>query len=193
MVVSNAAGIVTSTPAIVTVGNTAPTLGVISDHTVNVGVAVSIDVAALATDPDVPPQTLTFSLTSGPTNATIDPITGVFSFRPLVSQAGATYPITVTVADNGAGNLSASQSFNVTVNPLTQPDVSSPAWVGGQFSLTVNGQSGPDYAVQASTDLVNWQTVFTTNSPAMPFQWADPDTGTLLMRFYRIVVGPPLP
>ena len=193
VVVSNVAGVVTSGNATVTVGNTSPTLGVIADQTVNVGVSVSIDVAALATDPDVPPQTLTFSLTSGPTNATIDPFTGAFSFRPLVSQAGAICPITVTVTDNGAGNLSASQSFSVIVNPLTQPDVSSPAWVGGQFSLTVNGQSGPDYAVQASTDLVNWQTVFTTNSPAMPFQWADPDTGTFPMRFYRIVVGPPLP
>jgi hypothetical protein len=33
--------------------------------------------------------------------------------------------------------------------------------------------------------------VFTTNSPA--FEWADPNTGLFPMRFYRIVVGPPLP
>ena len=141
----------------------------------------------------MPPQALTFSLTSGPTNATIDPSTGAFSFRPLVSQAGATCPITVTVTDNGAGNLSASQSFNVFVNTLTQPDISSPTLVGGQFNLAVDGQSGPDYAVQASTNLVDWQTVFSTNSPAMPFQWADPNAGTFPMRFYRIIVGPPLP
>jgi hypothetical protein len=64
---------------------------------------------------------------------------------------------------------------------------------GGLFSLAVNGQTGPDYAVQASTNLVEWQSVFTTNSPAMPFDWADPDTGLYPMRFYRIVVGPPLP
>ena len=193
VIVTNVAGVVTSSNATVTVGNTAPTLGVISDQTVNVGVTVSIDVAALTTDPDVPPQTLAFSLTSGPTNATINSVTGAFSFRPLVSQGGATWPITLSVADDGAGNLSASRSFSIIVNPLTQPDIGPPVLAGGIFSLAVNGQSGPDYAVQASTNLVNWQSVFTTNSPAMPFNWADPDTGTFPMRFYRIVVGPPLP
>jgi pectin methylesterase-like acyl-CoA thioesterase len=191
VIVSNVAAVVTSDHATVTIGNTAPTLGVIVDQTVNVGVTVSINVAALAADPDVPPQALTFSLTSGPTNATIDPGTGAFSFRPLVSQAGATYPITLSVADNGAGNLSVSRSFSVIVNSLTQPDISSTVWASGKFSLSVSGQSGPDYAVQASTNLVDWQSVFTTNSPA--FEWTDPNTGTFPMRFYRIVVGPPLP
>ena len=39
----------------------------------------------------------------------------------------------------------------------------------------------------------DWQTVFSTNSPALPFNWTDPDTGSFAARFYRIVVGPPLP
>ena len=193
VVVSNPAGVENSSGAIVTVGNTAPTLAGIADQTVNVGVTVSIDLAALASDPDVPPQTLTYSLVSGPGNASVDPGTGAFSFRPLASQAGATCPMTVSVADNGAGLLSASQSFNVIVNPLTQPDVNSVAWTAGQLGLTVSGELGPDYAVQASTDLASWNTVFRTNSPAMPFQWSDPDSGTFPARFYRILVGPPLP
>ena len=193
VLVSNVAGTATSTSAAVTVGNTAPTLGVIADQTVNVGVPVNLNVSALATDPDVPPQTLAFSLSSGPANATIDPGTGAFSLRPTVGEAGATLPITVAVTDNGSPNLSASRSFNVIVNPLTQPDVTSAAWTAGQLSLAVGGQLGPDYAVQASTNLVNWDTLFRTNSPAMPFQWSDPDSATFTMRFYRIIVGPPLP
>jgi hypothetical protein len=33
----------------------------------------------------------------------------------------------------------------------------------------VNGMAGLDYAVQTSTNLLDWNPVFTTNSPAMPF------------------------
>jgi pectin methylesterase-like acyl-CoA thioesterase len=191
VIVSNAAGAVSSGSVTLTVGNTAPTLAPVADQTVNVGVTVLI--TNVASDPDVPFQTLTFSLTSGPGNASLDANSGVFTFRPNVSQAGATYPFTVVVADNGTPSLSATQTFNVIVNPLTQPQVASPAVSGGLFGLTVTGQTGPDYAVLASTNLVNWDKVFTTNSPAMPFQWSDPNTGAFGMRFYRIVVGPPLP
>jgi hypothetical protein len=130
------------------------------------------------------------ALLSGSGSVTAD---GVFTWRPLVSDANTTNVVTIQVTDDGAPTMSATQSFSVIVNPPTQPDVSSPAWASGQFSLSVNGQSGPDYAVQASTNLADWQSVFTTNSPTMPFEWADPDAGTFPMRFYRIVVGPPLP
>jgi len=65
--------------------------------------------------------------------------------------------------------------------------------VGGQLHLTVTGELGPDYAVQASTNLIDWQTIFTTNSPPTPFDWTDPNAGAFPIRFYRIVLGPPLP
>jgi len=64
---------------------------------------------------------------------------------------------------------------------------------GERLALTIAGDVGPDYAVQASTNLVNWQTIFTTNSPVTPFDFADPNTGSYSERFYRIAVGPPLP
>jgi hypothetical protein len=150
-------------------------------------------VTNIATDPDVPPQSLTFALLNGPTNATLDSASGILSWRPLVSQAGAVYPISVAVTDDGSPPLSGTNSFQVTVNALTQPSLESPLWAAGQFSLTVSGQTGPDYAVQASTNLVDWQTVFQTNSPAMPFDWSDPNSGTYSAQFYRVVVGPPLP
>jgi hypothetical protein len=80
----------------------------------------------------------------------------------------------------------------LTVNIPTQPSVTA-AISGGQLALTVAGDVGPDYAVQASTNLVDWQTIFTTNSPATPFNFADPDTSLYSVRFYRIAIGPPLP
>jgi hypothetical protein len=53
--------------------------------------------------------------------------------------------------------------------------------------------AGPDYAVQASSNLMQWDTVFVTNSPSLPFTWMDPETTTFPMRFYRVAIGPPLP
>src|SRR5204862_3342504 len=117
---------------------------------------------------------------------------GVFDWRPLITQAGSTYPVTIVVSDNGSPSLSATQSFNATVTFPAQPNIAF-SFSGGLLSLSVTGDVGPDYAVQASTNLVDWQTVFTTNSPATPFNYTDPATAAYPVRFYRIVAGPPLP
>jgi autotransporter-associated beta strand protein len=193
VLVSNAAGSVTSSTATLTVGNTAPVFTPVSDQTVNVG--VTVNVTNVATDPDVPPQTLTYSLLSGPGNAGFDTGTGVFTWRPEVTQADSTNIIVVVATDDGAPNLSGTNSFTVIVNPLTSPSVSTFSYAGGQFSLTVNGQVGPDYAVQVSTNLAlgYWTTLFITNSPPSPFTFVDPAAGAEPMQFYRIKVGPPLP
>jgi len=193
VIVSNSAGVVTSSSASLIVGNTAPTLTPVSDQTVNVGVNVSI--ANVPTDPDVPAQTLTFTLLTGPSGASVDSVSGNFTWRPTVSTAGTTNPVQVVVSDNGSPNLSATNNFNVIVNPLTQPSVGSSTYSGGQFTVNVNGLSGPDYAVQVSTNLTlgGWTTIFSTNSPAMPFTFTDTNAGMQSIQFYRIVTGPPLP
>jgi hypothetical protein len=129
---------------------------------------------------------------SGPTNASVNASSGVFSFRPLVSQANTTYPISLEVTDNGTPPMSDTQSFTVTVNPLSLPQFPSIGWNNGQFNLRISGQSGPDYEIQTSTNLTQWSAVFTTNSPAMPFSWQDL-AATNSAGFYRVVVGPPLP
>lgn len=65
-------------------------------------------------------------------------------------------------------------------------------FAGGQFSFQVNGQTGPDYLVETSTNLTQWTPVHTANSPAMPFTWTHADTGGATQRFYRVKIGPPL-
>jgi uncharacterized protein (DUF2062 family) len=147
---------------------------------------------ASATDTNQPPPTLTFTLLSAPSNALLNAFSGAFSWRPLVSQANTTNPIALEVTASGSPSLSATQTFTVTVNPLTLPSVSSLAWNNGQFSFLVSGQTGPDYEIQTSTNLTQWSTVFITNSPAMPFSWQDL-AATNPVQFYRIAVGPPLP
>jgi len=172
-------------------GNTPPVLAAVSNYTVNVGQTVAF--TASATDTDQPPQTLTYALLSGATNATLNTNSGAFSFRPLVTQANSTNSFTLKVSDNGSPSMSATQNFSVTVNPLTLPSILPTALSGGQLTLRVSGQSGPDYAVQASTNLADWTTLFTTNSPPMPFNWVVTNASMLPVQFYRIKVGPPLP
>ena len=180
----------TQTIALTLIGNTPPTLAAITNRTVNVGQTVAF--TASATDTDQPPQTLTFSLLAGATNATLNTNSGVFNFRPLVTQANSTNSFTLKVSDNGTPSLSATQSFAVIVNLLSAPGIGNLSLAGGKISFNVSGQSGPDYAIETSTNLTQWSNVFITNSPALPFNWTDATTNSP-RRFYLIKLGPPLP
>jgi glucuronoarabinoxylan endo-1,4-beta-xylanase len=170
--------------------NTPPTLAPVANQTINAGVTLMITNAA--TDTDQPPQTLTFSLLNAPNNATLTPLNNtnaVFTWRPLVSQANTTNPITVKVAD-GTPGLSATNSYTIKVNPLAQPVVSSISMSGGQVSLVATGAVGPDYTLWASTNLTSWQVLFTSNSPVTPVTLVDTNFNANPVCFYRIQLGP---
>ncbi len=174
----------------VTQPNTPPVWAAITNRTVNVGQTVAF--MASATDTNQPPQTLTFALLAGATNATLNTNSGAFSFRPLVTQANSTNSFMLKVADNGTPSMTATQSFLVVVNPLVSPSVNNVSVTGGQIGFNISGQSGPDYAIETSTNLTQWSNVFITNSPVLPFNWTD--TNFLQpQRFYRVKLGPPLP
>jgi len=190
--VSNSAGSVISSTVTLTVsGNNAVSLPAIGDYVVNVG--VSVNITNHATDPDVPAQSLTYTLLSAPGNATIGASGGVFAFRPLVAQAGTSNFVSLAVADNGSPSSSATQSFSILVNALNPALLGQGTYAGGQFSSFVSGDTGPDYAIRATTDFVTWQTIFSTNSPAMPFNWSDTNANLYPFRFYQVILGPPLP
>jgi beta-galactosidase len=172
--------------------NTGPTLAPILSQAVNVGQTVAVTNSAA--DSSSPLSVLTFSLLSAPANASLvksSSTNATFNWRPWVSDANTTNLITLKVADNGSPSLSATQSFLVRVNPLTPPSFTAPAWNNGQFSFMVAGQLGPDYAVQATTNFVDWSTLWITNSPPVPFGWIDTNASAFLFRFYRLLVGPP--
>ena len=99
---------------VLSAGNTPPLLEPITDRTIREGSLLMITNAA--SDSDFPPQTLTFSLGPGaPTNAVIDPATGIFQWQPTHTQSDTTNRISVIVTDNGTPPLSATQSFTVIV------------------------------------------------------------------------------
>lgn len=165
--------------------NTAPTLAAISNYTVTAGSTLIFTNGA--TDTDQPPQRLTFSIAANPGGASVNPDTGVFTWRPGMAQAG-TNTISVAVTDNGSPNLGATQTFNVVVNLPPSPSVRPAGLTNGQIQLLINGASGPDYYVQASSNLVNWTTVDTNLSAVVPFLWTD--TNRFPRRFYRVLLGP---
>jgi len=170
-------------------GNTPPTIGSVSDQSVNAGFTLLITNSA--TDSDLPSQVLTFSpVNPWPTSAAIVPDTGVFSWRPLVSQANTTNVIQIKVTDNGRPNLSATNSFKVVVNPIFPPMVGSIATNGGAIQLTVNGPSGPDYTLLRSTNFIDWQPVSTLLSPLPPVTLVDTNYPNGAVQFYRVQLGP---
>ncbi len=167
--------------------NTPPGIGAVPDQAVNVG--VTLLVTNTASDSDVPAQALMFSSANTfPATATVSS-NGLFSWRPLVSQANTTNVIRVQVTDSGTPPLSATNSFNVVVNAVTNPVIGPVNLSLGQVSLTVNGPQGPDYTLWTSTDLVNWQALFTTNAPPIPFTVTDTNS-TDPQRFYKFQIGP---
>jgi len=168
-------------------GNTPPVIAAVPNQTVNAG--VTLLVTNTASDSDSPAQTLAFSpANTFPANATVSS-TGLFNWRPLVSQANTTNVIQIQVTDSGSPPLSATNRFNVVVNAVTNPVIGLVNLSQGQISMIVNGPQGPDYTLWTSTNLMNWQTLFITNSPSIPFtvtytNSADP------ARFFRLQIGP---
>jgi hypothetical protein len=57
----------------------------------------------------------------------------------------------------------------------------------GQLNLTVDGTQGTTYTVLVSTNLVNWQTLLTTNAAVSPLILPITNSGSA--HFYRVKVG----
>lgn len=76
---------------------------------------------ATASDPDIPVNTLTFSLVGAPSGASINPSTGAFSWTPTEAQGdGSTYNFSVRVSD---GVANTDQAIALTVNEVNSAPV----------------------------------------------------------------------
>src|SRR5947208_2024655 len=77
-----------------------------------------------ATDPDLPANTLTFSLEPGaPAGAIINATNGVFTWTPTEAQGPSTNLITVLVTDDGSPPSSDTRSFTVVVTEVNRAPV----------------------------------------------------------------------
>ena len=68
----------------------------------------------------MPSQSLTYSLDAASIalGMTINSAAGAFSWTPTEAQGGLTPSVTVTVADNGTGLLTDSETFTITVSEV---------------------------------------------------------------------------
>lgn len=138
--------------------NAAPTLAVISDQAV--GEDSLLTLTASASDPDLPAQSLTYSLGAGaPTGASINPNTGVFTWTPTEAQGPSTNSITVRVEDNGSPPQSDDHTFTVVVAEGNAPPVL--AAIGNKstgeailltFTATATDADSPNQSLSYSLD-----------------------------------------
>jgi hypothetical protein len=102
---------------IVTEVNRAPVLPVQTNRTM--AALSTLTVTNTANDPDIPANTLTYSLLAAPTNAAIS-ANGIITWSPDSGQALTTNIFTTRVVDNGSPSFSATNTFSVVVlgNPV---------------------------------------------------------------------------
>jgi hypothetical protein len=168
--------------------NQPPVLAAIPNQSILAG--RTLLVTNLASDPNIPPLPLTFSLLTAPTNAAINSSSGVFTWRPTIAQSPSTQTVAVVVADNGVPPLTATQGFTITVIQPVVPVLNVVSITNGQFGFWINGNTGPDYTIQVSTNLTSWIPVITNSSPALPYFWVDTNSVSYPFLFYRVLLGP---
>jgi hypothetical protein len=166
--------------------NSAPVLAAISDRTVHAGSLITFTNSA--TDPDIPANTLAYSLDPGaPPAAVVATNTGLFTWPTTDADANTTNPITVRVTDNGIPPRSDAKTFTVTV--LARPDIQSVALTNANAVLTWSAIPGAGYRVQFKNDLsdTSWTDLVpdvTAGGPAASLT----DTPGAPQRFYRVLV-----
>jgi hypothetical protein len=74
-----------------------------------------------------------------------------------------------------------------TTNP---PTIVNSSYTQGMFQLQVAGDVGPNYIIQGSTNLLDWEPLYATNPANMPFNWVEPDASNFPARFFRIFYNP---
>jgi hypothetical protein len=171
--------------------NEPPVLAPVANRALHAG--MTLTVTNPATDPDIPVNSLTFSLDAAPAGAAINPTTGVFSWTPDSSFVNTSNTVRVVVTDYNPWavneqQLSASNSFTVFVAP---PPAFSPGTVSnGSFTLTWSSISGQTYRVQYKTNLMgtNWTDLPPDVMANGVTAGKTDSTASDAQRFYRILV-----
>ncbi len=144
----------------VTAVNDTPSITAI-DQSTSANTALTINISSWGADIDG--DTLTYT-TSCPANITCsnNPSGTSFTMTPDANYSGATNTITVTVTDNGTGNLSASDTFNLNVSAAAN---NSPTITAVDQATTENSALVIDIS-SWGTDIDGDTLTYTTSCPA---------------------------
>jgi len=199
--------------------NTAPRLGATVDlfgSAVELNGGETVTFTATAEDDDLPADTLTFSLQgTPPAGATIDPVTGAFSWTP--TNTISTNVITVRVTDNGVPPLydendvviivlptNAAPVLTVSSATVTEKIVDYETMTDMASEHVMFNKAGNSSTTSAFIDTAQTQTSYVTNnfpsgnpngdgSKVMKFQWTF-KTGTTnpWVRMNTFLTGSPI-
>ncbi|MDF2446096.1 MAG: hypothetical protein K0S46_1332 [Moraxellaceae bacterium] len=158
--------------------NVGPTLGVVSNQTVNEDATLTLNAGALVTDPDDANNgtgALVWSLSGQPTGMAVSNV-GVISWTPTQASLDAGSPqtdkvysnITVQVADGGENAaLAASRTFSVTVTAVNDAPV-----VAAITDRTTSASSIPSFTASATDEdnaanTLTWSISSTPQAPTV--------------------------
>ncbi len=169
--------------------NEPPVLAPISNHTALPGDLVTFTNSA--TDPDLPANTLTYSLSvSAPVDATITPLTGVFSWPVPANQPPGTNTMNIIVTDNGVPQFNHLRTLKVIVGAGLR--ITSIVDDSGSMTITAPSTLGRDYTLVTKDDLGlpgGWPVVGTTQTATnSTVIFSVPATNA--QRFYRVLLEP---
>ena len=172
--------------------NSAPTLTLPDNQTINALVPWSAN--ASATDTDAPPNSLTFELVSGPNGLSVA-AGGLITWTPTQAQSPSVNTVTVRVFDNGSPSLSATNSFVLNVGAQTNapaPVIQSVSVSNGVVTLTWSAVADRKYRLQSKdgTGSTNWNDVPPEVTATGPTASTTDTSGSQAQRLYRIYLVP---
>lgn len=84
----------------------------------------------------------------------------------------------------------ASAAAMLSVPTTNPPSITRSTYTNGIFQLEVAGDVGPNYIIQSSTNLTDWESLYSTNPAVMPFEWIDSNANNFPARFFRVNYTP---
>jgi hypothetical protein len=132
--------------------NTPPVLPSLPNLTI--GEMTTLSVTNTASDSDLPPQSLAYSLVNPPAGATIS-TNGIITWTPTEAQGPGTNVITTIVTDSGFPQMTATNSFTVVVTESNSPPIlpAQPDRTINELSLmtVINTAADPDLPLNGLT------------------------------------------
>jgi hypothetical protein len=113
------------------------------------------------------------------------PIANGYNGVVFYAHAGTTYQIAVADYEGAEGTFDLAFSGLPALPEMKSND--SNRLSDGRFVLPINGIKGQSFAVQASTNLLSWETVSIDTILSDHAEFIDADAAHFPMRFYRVV------
>jgi hypothetical protein len=150
------------------------------------GIPVVIPVLANDEDPDAGPQSLSMTLSSVPGHGSVVQLADRLRYTAGQNFSGGD-TLSYLVSDAGRR---ATGTVSISVAPPNLPELISATWVSNRLQLVIDGDVGAVHILEATTNLLDWAGVLTTNPSTMPWSWADAPSASD-RKFYRVRQVPP--